>query len=70
MSKNWYEVTFYEVNAKRIIEAKKVTQTISSNLNGTIKIHVPNMDQVNPDYAYKIEFIGKSRRSRGGVLTD
>lgn len=70
MSKNWYEVTFYEVNAKRLIEAKKVTQTISSNLNGNIKIHVPNMDKVNPDYAYKIEFIGKSRRSRGGVLTD
>ncbi|MDB0011266.1 DUF5060 domain-containing protein [Crocinitomicaceae bacterium] len=62
-SKNWYEVTFYEVNAKRLIEAKKETQTVSSNLNGGVKIHVPNLDQVNPDYAYKIKYIGKYRRN-------
>jgi len=60
-SKNWYEVTFYEINSKRLTEAKKVTQIVSSNLNGTINIHVPNMDKVNPDYAYKIKYIGKYR---------
>ena len=61
-SKNWYEVTFYEVNAKKLVEAKQFTQTVSSNFNGSIKIHVPNLNQVNPDYGYKVRWIGKREK--------
>ena len=68
ISRNWYKVTFYEVNESVLVRHKQATQVVSSNVLGEIQLHVPNMDQVNPDYAYKIEFIGKSRRNKGVVL--
>ena len=67
-SKNWYKIIFYEVNSDELRTRNEYSQIISTNLFGTLKIHVPNLEITNPDFAYKIQFIGKSKKNTGVLL--
>jgi hypothetical protein len=63
--KNWYKIEFYSTNGKTLILETSLTQILPTNLFSTLKPHVPNLDKINPDYAYKISFIGKSKNKPG-----
>jgi hypothetical protein len=62
-NKHWYKLEFYETNGSQLKVAHPYTQTVASTLSGTIFPTVPNLDKVNPDYAYKLLYLGKSKTS-------
>ena len=39
------------------------TQIIHTELDGDLKPHVPNLNDANPDYAYKITYIGRYKKN-------
>ena len=61
IQKNWYKIEFYTTNGKELYLDSNLTQALSSDLFSKIKVNVPNLDKVNPDYAYKVIYLGKSR---------
>lgn len=59
--KNWYKIEFYSTNGKKLTLEPDATQVLSTNMFSTITPNVPNLDKVNPDYSYKVTFLGKSK---------
>lgn len=59
--KNWYKIEFYCTNGKKLTLESTATQVLSTNMFSTITPNVPNLDKVNPDYSYKITYLGKSK---------
>jgi hypothetical protein len=57
--KHWYKIEFYCTNQQGLLLNEAATQIVSSNLFSEINPNVPNLDNVNPDYAYKITYLGK-----------
>ncbi len=59
--KNWYKIEFYQTNGTKLILDPKYTQILSSNARSAISPNVPNLDKENPDYSFKVTFLGKSK---------
>ncbi len=59
--KNYYKIEFYSTTGKDLVLDASFTQIVSSNISGNITPYVPNLDKVNPDYAYKVTYLGKLR---------
>ena len=57
--KNYYKIEFYSTTGKDLLLDSKFTQILSTNIVGNINPNVPNLDKVNPDYAYKVIYLGK-----------
>lgn len=57
-----YKIEFYATNGKELFLDSSLTQILTSNLFGKIKPIVPNLDKINPDYGYKITYLGKAKR--------
>ena len=66
----WYKVVFYHVNGGDLKVHETATQLVSSSIFGKIKVHTPNLDNENPDYAYKIFWIGSSKKREGLIIND
>lgn len=52
-----YQIDFYNTRGYAY-NPPSSSQTIHSNTLGKLKPHVPNLDNSNPDYAYKISYLG------------
>jgi hypothetical protein len=71
--KHWYKVTFYHTGFNSFIDANgnlpeitHATQVLSTELNvfnglsfGALKPHCPNLTAANPNYVYKVEYLGE-----------
>ncbi len=66
----WYKVEFYHVNRGDLMKHQSASQLVSSSFFGKIKVHVPNLDHQNPDYAYKVFWIGSSKKREGLIFND
>lgn len=66
--KYWYKVEFYAVNGTKLVMDASATQTISSDAFGSITPCVPNLDKVNPDYSYKVVYLGKAKKAPETVV--
>ena len=57
----WYRIDFYstKMNQKDMKPIEGMSQTISSSMRGKIEFVVPTLDLNNPDYAYKITYLGR-----------
>jgi hypothetical protein len=62
--KNWYKVELYVTYGKKLELINQYTQVVSSNIFSKIKIHTPDLDRINPDYSYKISYIGKFEKNK------
>ena len=62
--KNWYKVEFYATNGKKLEIIDQFTQVVSSTIFSKIKIHTPDLDKINPDYSYKVSYLGKYEKNR------
>lgn len=60
--KNWYKIEYYYTKGNSLVINTKATQVLHTNSEGELKPHVPLMNANNPDYAYKIVFVGRSKR--------
>jgi hypothetical protein len=55
---HWYRVSYY--NTRGAVSEKPVfIQVLATNSFGKLKPNVPNLDSDNPDYSYKVEYLGK-----------
>lgn len=54
--KHWYQVDFYSTISGLVTE----TQILHTDIDGDLKPHVPNLNEYNPDWAYKIYYLGLS----------
>lgn len=61
LKKNWYRIEFYYTEGNVLKVNQSATQIIHTNSEGDLKPHVPDLNKLNPDYAYKIVFIGRSK---------
>jgi len=61
--KHWYEISYYNTHGEVDTTAVEV-DIISTNLLGKLKPRVPELTNENPDYSYKIEYLGLKRRVR------
>jgi hypothetical protein len=57
----WYRIDFYstKMNQKDMKPIEGMSQTISSTMRGKIEFVIPTLDLNNPDYAYKITYLGR-----------
>jgi hypothetical protein len=56
--KHWYKISYYATRG--FVNASPIwTQVLNTNVLGQLKPNVPNLNEMNPDYSYKIEYIGK-----------
>ena len=62
--KNWYKIEFYATNGKKLELINQFTQVVSSTIFSKIKIHTPDLDKINPDYSYKVSYLGKYEKNR------
>jgi hypothetical protein len=59
---HWYRISYYYTRGP--VSSKPVfTQVLSTSSVGKLKPNVPNLDANNPDYSYKVEYLGKSGKS-------
>ncbi len=63
--REWYKIVFYDLSGNQLTELNNATQVASSSIFGTIKIFVPNLNNQNLDYAYKIVWIGQTSKGKG-----
>lgn len=61
LRKNWYRIEFYYTEGSVLKVNQSASQIIHTNSEGELKPHVPDLNKLNPDYAYKIVFIGRSK---------
>ncbi len=54
--RHWYQIDFFGTNGT--IFAPVPAQVIHTNLNGNLHPYVQNLDVLNPDYAYKVTYLG------------
>jgi len=61
--KHWYKVSFYstygEVNSKPV-EFREYSTSVTGKLN----IYIPKLTIENPDFSYKIEYVGFEKRKK------
>lgn len=57
----WYRIDFYstKMNQTEMKPIEEMSQTISSSMRGKIEFVIPTLDLNNPDYAYKITYLGR-----------
>lgn len=53
---HWYRVKYYSTRGE--FGNNPIIQTESTNALGKLKTKAPKMDSENPDYSYKVEYIG------------
>jgi len=59
--KHWYRISFYTAYGE--VGNKAFSSTlISTTPSGTLKPHAPDLTKENPDYSYKIEYLGLKRK--------
>ena len=59
--KHWYRISFYTTYGE--VGNKAFSSTlISTTPSGTLKPHAPDLTKENPDYSYKIEYLGLKRK--------
>ena len=63
--KQWYKIEFYTANGTKLVVEATATQIVSSDAFGSITPNIPNLDKVNPDYSYKVVYLGKSKKALG-----
>lgn len=58
--KRWYKIVFYHTGSLSGSCSPSLTakQEIHTNIWGNLKPHVPNLNEWNADYAYKVEYLG------------
>ena len=61
--KNWYKIEFFYTHGSNLNVVNEFTQIIHTEVNGDLKPHVPNLNDANPDYAYKITYIGRYKKN-------
>lgn len=57
--KHWYKVAFFSTHDFEC-DSSIETQIIHTDIFGQLNPHVPNLVIKNPDYAYKVEYLGES----------
>jgi hypothetical protein len=63
-NKHWYRVEFYSTQRERPIEPiHHAKQIVRANFFKDLVINVPNLDDMNPDVAFKITYLGRSKNS-------
>jgi hypothetical protein len=62
LKKNWYKIEFYYTHGSNLDVVSEFTQILHTEVDGDLKPHVPNLTDTNPDFAYKISFIGKHKK--------
>ena len=60
--KNYYKIQFYKTTGQDLALDPSFTQILTTNLSSSIYPHVPNLDKINPDYAYKVKYLGRLKR--------
>ena len=60
--KNYYKIEFYKTTGQDLALDPSFTQILTTNLSSSIYPHVPNLDKINPDYAYKVQYLGRLKR--------
>jgi len=61
--KHFYEISYFSTHGEVDTTAVE-TYVISTNIAGKLKPNVPELTIENPDYSYKIEYVGLKRRVR------
>ena len=61
--KHYYKISFYTTHGE-VDTSAVATSVISANIFGKLKPHVPELTNANPDYSYKIEYVGLETRTR------
>jgi hypothetical protein len=61
--KNWYKIEFFYTHGSNLNVVNEFTQIIHTEVDGDLKPHVPNLNDANPDYAYKITYIGRYKKN-------
>lgn len=56
--KHWYKIEFYTTIGDKLEKLHAATQFVYTNGGGTLKPHVPDLNDENPDFAYKISYFG------------
>ena len=56
--RHWYKVEFYSTKTAELVE----TQILATNVEGELKPFVPNLNHENPDYSYKVYYLGFQRK--------
>lgn len=62
LKKYWYKIEYYYTKGDSLVVYTKATQVLHTNSQGELKPHIPLLNKQNPDFAYKIVFIGRSKR--------
>jgi len=63
-NKYWYRVQFYSTDPNKPMESiSETTQIVTANFFKDLLIHVPNLDINNPDLAFKITLLGRSKKA-------
>lgn len=57
--KHWYQVSYFSTHAGNAGTPPINTQVVSTNILQQLKPNVPNLTSINPDYSYKVEYLGK-----------
>ena len=60
--KHFYRISFYKTHGAADTTAVSST-VISTNSSGVLKPTAPELTKQNPDYAYKIEYVGFKRKA-------
>ena len=61
--KHFYRISFY--NTHGALDTIAISSAvISTNSSGVLKLLVPDLTKQNPDYSYKIEYVGLKKRSK------
>lgn len=61
--KNYYKIEFYRTTGKDLVLDSSFTQILTTSMSSSIFPKVPNLDKVNPDYAYKVTYLGRLKRN-------
>lgn len=66
--KSWYRIEFYNTRTANSEPVSALTQRVSTSIFGQIRFRVPNLDQENPDYAYKIIYLGEGTTAQNAEI--
>jgi hypothetical protein len=62
-NKHWYKVEFFSTQyGQTMIPMSESTQIVRANFFKDLVIHVPNLDDANPDVAFRITYMGRSKK--------
>tara|TARA_R110000737_G_scaffold233265_1_gene246555 strand:+ start:21802 stop:23916 length:2115 start_codon:yes stop_codon:yes gene_type:complete len=63
-NKHWYKVEFFSTQVGKALEPiAGSTQIVRANFFKDLVIHVPNLDNSHPDVAFRVSYLGRSKKA-------